>query len=438
MPLLGCATTAASRTDDWRVADAIAAAIRRPVFRQQDFTITRYGAREGGAVDALPAIRAAIGACHDAGGGRVVVPAGLWRVDGPINLRSNVDLHVADGATLRFSPDPALYLPQVLTRWEGTEAWNYSPMLYTRGATNIALTGGGTYDGQGQQHFLPWRARQGPAQARLRRMGNDGAALHDRVFGTGDWLRPAFVQFFDCSRVLVDGPRFVDSPFWVIHPVYCRDVTIRNTTVISRHINSDGCDPDSCTNVLIEHCRFDVSDDCIAIKSGRDQDGWRVARPSSRIVVRDCDMQTNVAAAFGIGSEMSGGVHDVFVEKLRVSHAEYALYFKANLDRGGVVERICIRDVAIAQCAVPIQFTTAYHSWRGGNYPPTYRDFVIEDLRCAAAGKALHIVGVPTAPVQDVRLSRVRIDAATNASEIAHATGLLLDDVSVNGSPFTV
>lgn len=433
LPLVGCATTGNRRAHDWRTADAIVAGIRRTSFRQQRFDIGRYGAREGGTADALPGIRAAIAACHDGGGGRVVIPPGLWKVDGPINLKDNVDLHLSDGATVRFSPDPAFYLPQVLTRWEGTEVWNYSPFIYTRGCQNVALTGSGTFEGQGREHFLPWRAKQKPAQTRLRQMGNDGVAVRDRVFGTGDWLRPAFIQFIDCRRVLIDGPTFRDSPFWVLHPVYCRDVIIRNATVVSTHINSDGCDPDSCTNVLVERCRFDVNDDCVAIKSGRDQDGWRVALPSSRIVVRDCDMRTNVAAAFAIGSEMSGGANDIFVERLRVPHAEYALYFKANLDRGGVIERIAIRDVDIAECEIPIHFTTDYHSWRGGNFPPTYRDFSVSDVRCAKADKALHIVGVPTAPVQDVRLSRIRIDAAAKPAEIAHTQRMIFDQVIANG-----
>jgi polygalacturonase len=392
-----------------------------------------FAVRARAGEDARPAILAAIGAAHDAGGGRVVLAPGLWRVDGPIGLRSNVELHLEQGAVVRFSPDPRFYLPPVFTRWEGTEVWSYSPLLYTRGQRNVAITGPGVFEGQGREHFLPWRDRQKPDQNRLRQMGADGAPVRDRVFGAGHWLRPAFCQFIECRDVLIDGPTFRDSPFWVIHPVYCDRLVVRNVTVVSGHINSDGCDPDSCTNVLIERCRFDVNDDCVAIKSGRDQDGWRVARPSRNILVRDCEMRTTIASAFAIGSEMSGGARDITVERLVVPQAEHALYFKANLDRGGVIENVRVRDVAVEQTKTLIHFTTAYHSYRGGAFPPTYRNFAVSNVRCANAERALHIVGVETAPVEDVRLSAITVARASEPNLIAHVRGLKLDQVTVNG-----
>lgn len=400
--------------------------------RGRDVPITAFGAREGLGHDSRPAILAAIGAAHDAGGGRVIVPAGLWRSDGPIGLRSGVELHVAQGAVVRFSPDPRFY-PNVFTRWEGTEVWNHSPLLYTRGARRVAVTGPGTFEGGGREHFLPWRDRQKPAQNELRRMGAEGVPVRDRVFGQGRWLRPAFVQFIECEDVLIDGPTFRDSPFWVIHPVYCRRVIVRNVDVVSKHINSDGCDPDSCQDVLIERCRFDVSDDCVAVKSGRDQDGWRVGRPSSRIRVRDCEMRTSIAAAFAIGSEMSGGAHDILVERLTVPGAEHALYFKANLDRGGVIERVRVRDVRVERTKTLVNFTTDYHSYRGGDAPPTYRSFHVSGVRCAEAERAFDIVGVPRAPVQDVRLSDIRVARATQPDRIRDVERLRFEDVAVNG-----
>lgn len=390
-------------------------------------------AREG--ADARPAILAAIAAAHDAGGGRVVVPPGTWRCDGPIGLRSNVELHLSAGAVIRFTPDPALYLPPVFTRWEGTEVWTYSPLLYTRGQDNVALTGPGAFEGQGREHFLPWRAKQRPDQSRLRQMGAEGTPVRDRVFGAGTWLRPAFCQFIECTRVRIEGPTFRDSPFWVIHPVYCDNVVVRDVTVVSGHINSDGCDPDSSTNVLIERCRFDVNDDCVAVKSGRDQDGWRVGRPSRNIHVRDCEMRTTIAAAFAIGSEMSGGARDVLVERLRVPSAQHALYFKANLDRGGVVESIAIRDVVVERTETLIHFTTAYHSYRGGNHPPTYRDFEVSRVRCETAEQALHIVGVPAAPVRDVRLRDITVARVSQPDAIEHVEGLRMDRVTIAGKP---
>ena len=410
------------------VAGCVTPTARRP------HVITGFGAREGLANDSRPAIMAAIGAAHDSGGGRVEIPAGLWRCDGPINLKSNVELHVAEGATVRFGTDPRFYLPVVFTRWEGTEAWNYSPLIYTRGERNVAITGPGAFEGQGREHFLPWRDNQGPDQTLIRKMGAEGVPVRDRVFGGGHWLRPHFVQFVECQNVLIDGPTFRDSPFWVIHPVYCRGVVVRNATVISKHVNSDGCDPDSSTDVLIERCHFDVNDDCIAIKSGRDQDAWRVGRPSSRITIRDCYMRTSIAAGLAIGSEMSGGVSDVRADRLTIENAGHAINFKGNLDRGGVVERVRVRDVTVGETNELIQFTTAYKGWRGGNAPPTFRDFVVENVSCRHANKALSIVGVPAAPVQDVRLANIQVAKADTPHEIAHVRNLTLDNVTVNGT----
>jgi polygalacturonase len=439
LALGGCASLPqrADVPDDWALADSIAAGIKRPRIDPATALITAHGAKSGFQHDALPAIRAAM-ASLGSGGGTVILPAGEWRSDGPIHLRSGVGLHIESGATLRFSREPRHYLPLVLTRWEGTEVWNYSPLFYAAGASDIAITGGGTIDGQGFEGFFQWRPKQKTDQNALRKMGADGVPVRDRVFGDGHYLRPGFVQFMSCSRVLVGGPRFVDSTFWMIHPVYCDHVTVRNITLVSKHLNSDGVDPDSSTNVLIERCTFDVSDDCVAVKSGRDADGWRVARPSSRIVVRDCIMNTDIAAAFAIGSEMSGGAHDIFVERLKVPHAEHALYFKANLDRGGVIERIRMRDIDVAKSETLIHFTTDYHSYRGGNAPPTYRDFTVQNVTCAMTEQALHIVGVPSAPVQDVRLRNIRVAKASKPDAIAHSERLTFEAVNINGTDVSV
>lgn len=415
----------------WSGADAILARIRPPRFADATFAITDHGAVPDAPAHA--AVQAAVDACTAAGGGRVIVPAGLWIMNGPVHLRSNVELHVQRGATLRFGKPEEIDLPLVLTRWEGTEAYNFSPLIYARDCENVAITGEGVFDGQGRDGFYGWRAKQKRDKEALRKMGAIGLPVDQRRFGPGHYLRPAFVQFFDCRNVLIDGPRFEDSPFWTIHPVYSTNVIVRNVTVVSRHLNSDGVDPDSCEDVLIERCRFDVADDCIAIKSGRDQDGWRVGRATRNVVVRDCEMSTSVAAAIAIGSEMSGGASNIFVERLRVRRAEHAIYFKANLDRGGTIEQVRVRDIQIADSGTVINFTTAYHRCYGGKSPPTYKQFVVERVECMSAGQALHIVGVPEAPVQDVLIREVHVGSANIPEVIAHTRHLRLDQVSVNG-----
>jgi polygalacturonase len=415
----------------WAIADAIVARIKPPVFPAAIFSILDHGASER--APAHRAVQAAIDTCAAAGGGRVLVPAGLWRMNGAIHLRSNVDLHLERGAVLRFGRPGEISLPIVLTRWEGTEVYNYSPLIYARDCTNVAITGPGVCDGQGGQGFFQWRVHQDRDKAALRDMGDAGTPVADRRFGPGHFLRPPFVQFFRCTNVLIDGPKFVDSPFWTIHPVYSTNVIVRNVTVISHHLNSDGCDPDSCQDVLIEHCRFDVSDDCIAIKSGRDRDGWRVGLPTRNVVIRDCRMSTHIAGAIAIGSEMSGGASNIFVERLEVHHAKQAIYFKANLDRGGTIAQVRVRDVKVRDSDTLIDFTTDYHHSRGGNSPPTYKQFTVERVDCRNTGRALSIVGVEAAPVEDVLIRNVTVGTARQRNVIAHTRDLRLDGVRVNG-----
>src|SRR5262249_55490536 len=264
--------------DLWATADAIVRRITPPLFPSRTFDITRYGATTSG--DSTAAFRAAIDACVRAGGGRVVVPAGRFET-GAIHLRSNVNLHLDDGATIAFARDPRAYLPVVLTRYEGVELMNYSPFVYALDAHDVAITGAGTLDGQAdEEHWWNWRgagpaarAPMTPARTRLFEMAARGLPPSGRRFGDGGFLRPNFIQTYRCRNVLVEGVTIVNSPMWEIHPVLCSNVIVRGVTVRSHGPNNDGCDPESCRDVLIEGCRFDTGDDCIALKSGRNDDG---------------------------------------------------------------------------------------------------------------------------------------------------------------------
>ncbi len=420
--------------DVWQQAADIADAIAVPAIPDRSADISAYGAQPGWGSDSRPAIQAAVDALARAGGGRVEVPAGQWFSDGPIRLASRIELHLQAGAHLRFSGTAASYLPVVKTRWEGTEVWTYSPMIFTDGAEDVAITGTGKLDGQGERNFLPWRQKQKPDQNRLRQMGIDGVPVDDRVFGEGHWLRPHFVQFRDCRRVLIDGPTFVDSPFWVNHLLYCDQVTVRNIRVVSHHINSDGVDVDSSSNVLIERSEFDVGDDGVAIKSGRDQDGWRVARPSRNVIIRDCRYLGQTGGAMAIGSEMSGGVTDVFVDGYRMAEAHHALYFKANLDRGGKIERVHIRRIRVGAADSLLIFTNDYHSYRGGDFPARFENVTVDDVHCDTARVGLSIVGHARAPVRNVTLRKLTIGSAEVPMQVSHAEGLVFEDVSINGA----
>lgn len=422
-----------ARGDRWVQASHIVQGIHLPAIPDRLFEVGDHGALPGRDEDARPGIQATIDAAAAAGGGRVEVPAGFWFLDGPLHLRSRVDLHVAEGAHLQFSGNAESYLPEVFTRWEGTEVWTYSPMIFADGLEDVAITGTGKIDGQGERNFLPWRQKQKPDQTALRQMGHDGVPVDQRRFGAGHWLRPHFVQFRACKRVLIDGPSFVDSPFWVNHLLYCDQVIVRNIEVVSHHINSDGVDVDSSSKVLIENCRFDVGDDGVAIKSGRDQDGWRVGRPSRDIVIRDCEYLGHTGGGLAIGSEMSGGVSNVFVDGYRMAKAHHALYFKSNLDRGGKIELVHIRNIEAGEVDSLLIFTNDYHSYRGGNFPARFEQVSVRDVRCASARVGFSIIGHERAPVRDVSLESVVIGVAETPMQIRYVEGLSFTGVSING-----
>jgi polygalacturonase len=416
--------------------EAILARLRAPRFPDRRFPVTAFGAVGDGVADCRPAFARAIALCNAADGGRVVVPRGTWLVNGPVHLKSNVELHLEAGATVRFSATPEHYLPMVLTRWEGTECYNYSPLVYAYQATNVAITGAGTLDGNGKALFAGWRQRQEADVDRLRQMGIDGTPLHERTFGTGHFLRPGMIQLFGCAGVLLEDFAVVDSPFWSVHTVFSRNVTARGLRITSHNPNNDGVDPESSSDVLIERCTFDTGDDCIAIKSGRDQDGWRVGQPSEHIVVRDCDMRS-LKAAICLGSEMSGGLRNIHVRNVRVSSAVTGIYFKTNLDRGGSIRHVRISGVPMQDTDYFIHFTTAYHSYRGGTYPPDVRDVVIENVRTARSKSGIRIVGAPAAPLRDISLRDVHVAGAA-PHEVRHVQGFRTRDVTIGGAPLAL
>jgi polygalacturonase len=413
------------------MADAIRERTVLPVFPPREYRITEFGADAGGG-ECRSAVSDAIARCCSDGGGTIVVPPGTWYSAGPLHLKSNVNLLLSKGATIRFSEVADHYLPPVLTRWEGTDLYNYSPLIYACLATNVAVTGEGVLEGNGRREFATWKPRQAEAQQRLRTMGQNGAPIQDRVFGGGSWLRPPMLQFFGCKNVLVEGISIYDAPFWCIHPVYCYNVTVRGVTVDSGNLNNDGIDPDSSVNVVIERCRFATQDDAIAIKSGRDQDGWRGGQPSENIVVRDCDI-SSVVGAISIGSEMSGGVRNVFVENCRVGKVDALLYVKANLDRGGVVEQVRMRDITVEEAETVLRFTTAYHGYRGNRYPPVFRDVAVTGVRCRRAGTGIDAVGVPEAPLRNILIQDMVVDSTSRPLRAEHVDNLRLEDVRMNG-----
>jgi polygalacturonase len=440
--LTGLGASPLRTPDPWGTASAILARIRPPVFPNRDFLITDFGGIGDGQRDCTAAIRDAIRACEAAGGGRVVVPAGQF-LTGPIHLKTGVNLHIAQDAVVRFSRDPSRYLPVVFTRWEGVELMNYSPLLYAFGQRNVAVTGRGTLDGQANdEYWWTWKGgarRTGPNQTadreRLMEMGMKGAPVTDRVFGDGHYLRPNFIQPYRCANVLIEGVTIVNSPMWEIHPVLCTNVTVRNVTITSHGPNNDGCDPESCRDVLIEGCRFDTGDDCIALKSGRNNDGRRLHVPVENVVIRDCVMADGHGGVT-IGSEISGGARNVFAERCRMDSPQLdrALRLKTNSVRGGLIEHVYMRDVTIGQLAeavVTIDFF--YEEGDAGAHLPTVRDIEVRRVTSRKSKYALLLRGYRHDPIQDVRLVDCDFDNVSAADIVENVRGLKLTNVKING-----
>jgi polygalacturonase len=442
--LAGAAVTVLPAFEDpWAEATRILERIRPPVFPNRDFPAGKFGAAGDGVKDDTAALRKAIAACARAGGGRVLVPGGVFRT-GALHLESGVNLVVAEGATLRFDPEPGRYLPVVFTRWEGLECLNYSPLVYAFGKRNVAVTGGGTLDGGADNaHWWPWKGRaeygwkkgepsQQKARDALGAAAESGVALERRVFGEGSLLRPNFVQFYRCQNVLVEGVTIVNSPMWEIHPVLSANVCVRGVKVSTHGPNNDGCNPECCRDVLIEDCRFDTGDDCIAIKSGRNADGRRVGVPSENIVVRKCVMKDGHGGVT-IGSEVSGGCRNVFVEDCRMDspNLDRMLRLKTNSYRGGFIEGVYCRNIQVGQVSgAVVEVDFLYEEGAGGPHLPRVSGIELRGITCSKSGRVLNLRGYPEAPIRNVIIEDCIFGSAAAPDVIEHVEGLRMARVT--------
>ena len=427
--------------DPWSLAAEIVRTMVIPKFPGRDFDITRYGAVGDGKARCTDAIRKAIDACAAAGGGQVIVPDGRF-LTGAVHLKSNVNLHLADKATLAFSSDSREY-PIVFTRWEGVELMNVSPFIYAFETENIAVTGRGTLDGQADdRHWWDWRlatpgnpGRDRAARNRLIEMQAKGVPVAERVFGASDYLRPNFIQPYRSRNILIEGVTVVNSPMWEIHPVLCQSVTVRDVKIRSHGPNNDGCNPESSRNVVIENCTFDTGDDCIALKSGRNDDGRRLNVPVENVVIRNCTMKDGHGGVV-IGSEISGGARNVFAEKCTMDSPQLdrALRIKTNSVRGGLIEGIYMRDVTVgevAEAVVTINFF--YEEGEGGKYMPVVRDVDVRNVTSRKSQHALLLRGFKNAPISGVRIQDCVFDGVAKDDILENVKGVELKNVKVNG-----
>ena len=435
--------------------------IRVPQFQQRDFLITKYGAKTtNSAAKNQKAIQKAIDKCSKKGGGRVVVPAGQKFLTAAIQLKNGVNLHIEEGAVLEFAFEPELY-PIVPTRWEGLDCWNLSPLIYAYQQKDVAITGKGTVDGGGSREtWWPWVSsakfgfKEGMAvhqwkdtsRPQLLRQAENGVDMDERRYGPQDGLRPQMICLNQCEGILIEDVTLLRSPFWVIHPLLSTDITVRGVKIINDGPNGDGCDPESCDRVLIENCYFDTGDDCIAIKSGRNNDGREggqgrfAGRPSKNIIIRGCEMK-NGHGGVVIGSEISGGCQNVFAENCRMDspNLDRVLRIKTNSCRGGVIENINMRNITVGQCKEAVlKINTDYEPrevcCRGFN--PTVRKVWMENVTCQKSRYGVMVVGMPNdCQVYDVDVKNCQFNGVTEGNKMTgQYRDIRFDNLMINGS----
>jgi unsaturated rhamnogalacturonyl hydrolase len=442
--VLPAGVQAEDSTIGWDSVPGILARIRAPQFPARDFAITDFGAEADGVTDCTAAIEKAIAACSAAGGGRVVVSGGVF-LTGAIHLKSTVNLHVAEGATLKFSPDTTKYLPVVLARYEGTECMNYSPLIYALDQENIAVTGKGTLDGSASRETW-WGFGRRPvaspgetAPSRLATsrdlidMGNNNVPVAERIFGDKGALRPNFIVPYRCKNILIEDVHIVNSPMWEINPVLSTNVTVRGVDINSHGPNNDGCDPDSSRDVLIESCTFDTGDDCIAIKSGKDTDGRRVNVPSENLIVRNCVMKDGHGGVV-LGSENSGGIRNVFAENCRMDspNLQRALRLKTNAGRGGFLENVFMRNCEVGEVSHSIlTIDLVYGRVTTGAFKPVVRNVLMENVTSKKSPRVLSVVGMANSTIENVRISGCTFKGVGGADILTNAGDISYKNVSI-------
>lgn len=454
-----CNNTPQSQLDyDFAKAEQVISAMKVVSIPSDTLAITRYGANQN--ADALQnqkAIQKTIDTLSEMGGGCVLIPAGEW-LTGPLTLKSNTNLVVGKGATLKFSTDYSLYYPAVETRWEGLDCYNAHPLIYANNEKNIAITGEGIIDGQGSNEvwwFMKGRKIYGWQEGMISQTlgGRDTlinydirrTPIYERIMTLQDGLRPQLINICHSENVLIQGVTLRNSPFWVIHPLFVKNLTVRNVKIESHGPNSDGCDPESCENVLIEDCFFDTGDDCIAIKSGRNYDGRAHSTPSQNIIVRNCRMK-NGHGGVVVGSEISGGFKNLWVENCQMDSPELerVVRIKTSNCRGGVIENIFVRNIEVGQCQEAIlKINLEYEPDEPCNrdFPPMVLNVNLENIKSKKSQYGAYIVGLDNMPgnVMDIRMINCQLDGVEKAPhKISNATNVSFESVIINGKSVTL
>ena len=401
------------------------------------------------------AIQKAIDEATEAGGGTVIIPGSgdennsKVYYTGALELKNNVELHLEKGAELKFVRNKSNdYYPVVYTRWEGVEMMNYSPFIYAYEAENIAITGEGVLDGQADEfNWMPWKygyfneADQADERTRLFELGQNEADVEDRVFtDETSTLRPPFIQPYKSNNILIEGITIKNSPFWEVNPVLCENVKVDGITIDTNLYNNDGVDPESSKNVLIENSSFNTGDDCIAIKSGRNNDGRRVNTPSENIVIRNNDF-ANGHGGITVGSEISGSVKNVLATDNYFDSEEldYPIRFKTNAERGGVIENIYITNSTVKKSKkAVIHCDFFYEEGEEGDHTPILRNVYLSNIQTVEgesidATNTLYLKGFENSPIENIVLQDVNLNGTKGGAELQNVKGLTYRNVTIDG-----
>lgn len=454
-----------------------------PTFPEEAVSITDFGAIPDGQTLNTKAFADAINAIVEKGGGRVIIPRGIWRT-GPITLKSNVNLHTEAGAVVVFSDNFDLY-PLAETSFEGLNTWRCISPIHGKDLQNIAITGPGVFDGSGDawrpvkkskvtaSHWKTLVASGGvlnfkgdiwyPSESAMK--GAEASEMNVPDMDTReehqtikDFLRPVMISLVSCSKVLLEGPTFQNSPAWCIHPLMCENITLKNVSVRNPWYsqNGDGLDLESCRNAIVYQCTFDVGDDAICIKSGKDEDGRKRGVPTENAIIRACTVYHG-HGGFTVGSEMSGGVKNIHVADLTFIGTDVGLRFKSTRGRGGVVENIYIQNINMMNIPAEAILFDLYYT---GNSPipegdeavtaedkvklaamlppvteetPAFKDIFIKDVVCYNAGRAVLFQGLPEMNLKNMNLENVEI-TATQGLHCIDADGVNIKNVVIKAA----
>jgi polygalacturonase len=416
--------------------NAVLRQIIPPKIPEKTISILDFGALPDSITDCKPAFDKAIKSCIPNEETRIIVPPGVYMIEGPIHLASNICMDLQKGARLKFSNNPEKYLPTVLTSWEGTMLYNYSPFIYGYNLQNVSIIGEGIIDGNASETFAKWPDLDNKDQQLSRDMNHNNTPLEKRNFGKGHYLRPQLIQLLGCKNILIEGITILDSPFWCLHLLKSENITVRNIKFHAFNKNNDGIDPEYSKNILIEGVVFDNADDNIAIKAGRDHEGRLTQMPSENIVIRNCIFKGLHAVV--IGSEMSSGVQNIFVEDCKSGgYLKRGIYLKSNPDRGGFIRNIYVKNVSFGEVEDCFYITSHYHG-EGKGFATEIHDVYVDSMTCKKAkASALVIQGFAEKKVHDIYFTDIRVDTAINALSFTQTKNIVLNNVVI-GDEVTV